>query len=250
MPSRATIAAVMVAILAAARAAGQVETSPGAATFGTFTFSGGTLNTGVSNYDWPINDGGPSTSYPSAPGIPGPSPDANLQVSGWSLIRAVQLLNPFGGPSTPGDFYWDATTTDRLTVHLATLVGPYSTAGAANPVGPMADFDPTLKYVWPALYWQGAYKTHNTAAYPGGPPQDSATLTAATIFDTDGLGGNFPVPPFANPHPGIFSWQLDPKGKELDIVYTPVPEPGAFTLVAAGLLAAWRGAPRQFRRSR
>jgi hypothetical protein len=107
-------------------------------------------------------------------------------------------------------------------------------------MGPMADFDPYQTYKWAIVTYQGSYKTHNPAAYPFGPPTDSATLNASTIFD---LEGDY-APPFANLHPGTFSWQVDPVAKELDLTYTPpqpsVPEPGTFALVAVGMVAAWR----------
>ncbi len=188
--------------------------SPGAPTFGTFGFSGPVENLELSNYDWEINDAGPSSTFPSAPGIPGPSPDANYQVSGWSLNKAIKVQHVHTSFTTPGDFYWDATPSDPLTIHLDTLLGPQSVVGAGLP-GPMADFDPNLTYVWPVVTFQGAYKTNNTAAYPNGPPTDSATLDASTNFDlTDGVPG-----PFANPHPGTFGWLFDGVDKELDIVY-------------------------------
>jgi len=50
-------------------------------------------------------------------------------------------------------------------------------------------------------------------------PTGAVTLNAATTFDTSG---------FLNPIAGTFGWSLDPAGRSLSLMYTPVavPEPG------------------------
>src|SRR5439155_26368231 len=87
----------------------QAGNSPGAASFGRFTFGPG----GVSDYVFAIND---------ATGTPGPAPDAAGLVSGWGLVQAVR--QPVGGVTTSGDFAWTADAAHRLTVALDTLVHP------------------------------------------------------------------------------------------------------------------------------
>jgi autotransporter-associated beta strand protein len=195
---------------------------PGKSSLGTFKFSGPTLAAGVSDYIWPINDAGPSATYPTAPGVAGPAADANGKVSGWSLVRGVQMVSPGSGVTTPGDFYWDASPLDKLNVHLQTLLGPKSAVGGGT-FGAMSDFDPNQSYRWPMVIFDGVYRTDNTSAYPSGPPVDSATLNASTAFD---------LAQFTNSHPGTFGWAFNGP-HELDLVYTPVPEPGTFALVAA-----------------
>jgi MYXO-CTERM domain-containing protein len=193
----------------------QSGNSPGKATFGSFTFGPG----GVNNYLFAIDD---------ATGAAGPSPDANGQVSGWGLVSAVQ--RPIGSVTTPGDFQWTADAAHPLTVHLDTLINP--TTVGTDVAGPMADFDPTKPYSWPAVQWTGNYSG----------PADAAALNSATAFDTTG---------FQNPIAGTLGWSLDTGGHSLSLTYTPsaVPEPGMFGLVAAGLLAVWRRRSRGCRRT-
>jgi MYXO-CTERM domain-containing protein len=189
----------------------QSGNSPGSSSFGSFTFGPG----GVSNYVFAIDD---------ATGMAGPSPDANGQVSGWGLVKAVQ--RPVGAMTTPGDFSWTADPAHKLTVALDTLVNP--TAVGTDIAGPMAVFDPSRPYSWLAATWAGNY----------GGPADAAALNAATSFDTSS---------FLNPIAGTFGWSLDLPDHSLSLTYTPsaVPEPGALGLVALGLSAAWRDCRRR-----
>jgi fibronectin-binding autotransporter adhesin len=193
----------------------QSGNSPGQASFGSFTFGPG----GVSNYVFAIDD---------ATGTAGPSPDVNGQVSGWGLVNSVQ--RPIGSVTTPGDFAWSADPAHPLTVHLDTLVNP--TTVGTDIAGPMADFDPTKQYSWPAVQWTGGYFG----------PADAAALNAATAFDTAG---------FANPIAGTFGWSLDAGEHSLSLTYTPsaVPEPGTLVLMGlAGLsVAMWRRRPKRSR---
>jgi PEP-CTERM motif len=111
---------------------------------------------------------------------------------------------------------WTATPTDKLTVAIDTLANP--TTVGTDVAGAMADFDPSRAYSWPAAHWAGSYSG----------PTDSASLNAATSFDTTG---------FLNPTAGSFGWSFDPAAQTLSLTYTPsaVPEPG--TLVLTGLAA-------------
>ncbi len=198
----------------------QTGNSPGSATFGTFIFSGPAGNTGVSNYLWQIDDPGPSAMFPSAPGVAGgTSAQAGSTDFGWSINKAVHA-----GPS-PGNFQFNATTTDKLTVVLQTLTG--ATTVGNDILGPMQNFDPNNLpfYSWPLVSWAGTYT---------GPTTDAA-LDADTIFDTSSG-------PFANSIPAgaTFTWHLDMVNKQLDLVYTPIPEPGTLALTGlAGLAAGW-----------
>lgn len=185
----------------------QAGNSPGKVTFGSFTFGPG----GVNDYVFAIND---------ATGSAGPAPDAAGQVSGWGLVQSVALS--VGSTTNTGDFAWTADPAHKLTVALETLVNP-ATVGT-DVAGPMAHFDPTQAYAWPAVTWAGAYT---------GPVEGSA-LATATTFDTAG---------FLNPTAGTFGWNLDTAANTLSLTYTPVPEPA--TLALAGLAAigmAWRRA--------
>jgi hypothetical protein len=166
----------------------QAGNSPGTARFGSFTFGPG----GVDRYLFSIND---------ADGIAG-------QSSGF--VEAVRQA--VGGTMTAGDFAWTADPGNRLTVALETLAGLQA--------GPMAAFDPTQPYAWPAVTWAGTYTG----------PADAATLTAATAFETSG---------FVNSVGGVFGWSLDTGARTLSLTYTPVPEPGALALVAGGLVVGW-----------
>ncbi len=183
----------------------QTGNSPGSATFGNFVFGPG----GVSNYIFAIDD---------ATGVAGPSPGSSGLVSGWGLIKAVQVSLATG--TTSGNFTWTATPTNPLSVAIDTLVNP--TMVGTDVAGPMADFDPTQAYSWTAAHWTGTYAG----------PTDVATLDADTSFNTTG---------FANPIAGTFGWSLDPAGQTLSLVYTPsaVPEPGTLALVGLAAAAGW-----------
>ena len=190
----------------------QSGNSPGKASFGSFTFGPG----GVTNYAFAIDD---------ATGAAGPEPDAIGHVSGWGLVSAIQRL--VGPAATPGDFAWTADLVRPLTVHLDTLLNP--TTVGTDVAGPMADFDPSKPYSWPAVEWAGAYSG----------PTDPASLNAATAFDTTA---------FVNPIAGKFGWSLDLGSRSLSLTYTPsaVPEPGTtalLTVVAAGWAAVRRRRP-------
>ena len=138
----------------------QAGNSPGSASFGRFVFGPG----GVSNYVFAIDD---------ATGQSGPTPDALGHVSGWGLINAVKQTQ--GSATYSGDFTWTATPANQLTVSIDTLVNP--TTVGTDVAGPMADFDPTIAYSWPAARWGGTYSVR--------PAQPA--LDAATDFDTSGF---------------------------------------------------------------
>jgi autotransporter-associated beta strand protein len=198
----------------------QSGNSPGTSSFGTFTFGPG----GVTNYQWQINDPGPSPTFPSAPGIAGGTSSVTGSPDfGWSLIKAIKV-----GPS-PGNFTWTATAASPLTVILQTLTG--QTTVGNDVLGPMQNFDNSHAYSLQFVTWAGNYTG----------PTDSATLNSETIFDQSSG-------PFANTIPpgATFGWTVKFNSGtsgpgELDLTYTPVvPEPGALSLTGlAGLAAGW-----------
>lgn len=201
--------------------------SPGRATTGAIVLGGpNDPNQGLSSYTWEINDAGPSGTHPNAPGTMGPQPNAADVVSGWGLLSAVSRTQP---PVTSGNFSWDATPTDPLTIHMQTMQANYDAAhnptltGGYEPVGDntlglMADFDPTQSYSWRLFDYAGTYTG----------PTDTASLDASTIFDDAN---------FQNSHPGRFDLVLNQTNQEMDLLYTPaaVPEPGTLLLSVLGI---------------
>jgi autotransporter-associated beta strand protein len=183
----------------------QAGNSPGVATFGKFVLGPG----GVANYVFAIDN---------ATGAAGPIPNAAGQVSGWGLVKAISHLS--GSSNTSGDFVWTATPADKLTVSLETLLNP-TTVGIDLP-GPMAHFDPTREYSWPAFEWSGTYTG----------PTDAAVLNAATTFDVNGV---------QNQLAGQFGWSFNQGDQVLSLTYTPtaVPEPGTLMLVAFAAGGSW-----------
>ncbi|HEX4591051.1 MAG TPA: PEP-CTERM sorting domain-containing protein [Gemmataceae bacterium] len=137
----------------------------------------------------------------------------------------------------PGNVIWTATSNpgNQFNMSLQTLINPTNLSNEipgpmdnfhTEPMAPPLPDDGNQSFVWPFVVWGGTYTG----------PMDDATLTMATIFDTSN---------FANPHPGRFSLHLDGASKQMDLVYTAVPEPGTLALTAVGLLGVWR-----FRRRR
>jgi hypothetical protein len=180
----------------------QKNDAPMTHNFTNLTFGPG----GLTTVTWEIDDPGPSSTFPNAPGVAGPI-SFNY---GWDLFKTVT-------------FNWTATPSSPLTVVLETLTA--QTTVGNDVAGPMPDFDPNLRYSWEFVVWSGTYS---------GPSSDGS-IGGSTVFDT-----TF----FFNPHPGTFGWQLidhgTGNGGELDLIYTPAPEPGSLALVAAGLFAVWR----------
>jgi hypothetical protein len=213
--------------------------SPGVSVFSELTIGPGNGN--LLNFDWQINDAGPSATYPHAPGVAGGNPfpqNGGLTVSGWSLLASEMLAGPGHGVSS-GNLNWTATSQpgSQFDLQLETLLGPTTPAGVTTD-GPMSDFDPTKNYVWPFVAWEGTYTG----------PTDAPTLTADTLFDTSGFLNS------VGPPPGTFSIVYDgnpvvlyggiPFAGSLDLVYTPVPEPGTLGLVGLGALVVLRRAIR------
>ena len=100
----------------------------------------------------------------------------------------------------------------------------------------MANFNPLAPYDWPFLTYAGTYSG----------PTDSATLTADTLFDTSQFINSM--------MPGsTFSLALEQNpggGGSIDILYTPVPEPGTLALVGLGGLAlSWTARRRRAKAS-
>jgi hypothetical protein len=193
---------------------------------------------GTQVFDWQINDAGPSSTFPSAPGVAGgATPQApSGQVSGWSLITSEIVTNPI--PTSNGSLAWSATSLpgNQFDFQLETLVGPFTLIGSTVD-GPMSDFDPTQHYVWPFAAWQGTYTG----------PTSSAALTADTLIDlsefSNAIAPNATFSIAYNGNPVVFGGE--PYVGSLDLVYTPVPEPGTLGLVGMGSLVVLRRAIRR-----
>jgi hypothetical protein len=204
-PAKAAAVAVVTVALSATPVAGQFLT-----TFGQLVLGPG----GTQNFDWLIND----ATYYVHEGPP-PPPDYEF---GWGLLSAEKKMDPLTGQLSSGNLSWSATSmpAHEINMSLQTLVYP---AQIGNEVpGPMINFDPNSAYKWKFVEWQGTYAG----------PTDDATLTATVNFDLSN---------FLNPHPGTFSLYYDGLGEEIDLVYSPVPEPSALALlaVAAGAGVAY-----------
>jgi hypothetical protein len=165
-------------------------------------------NSGLSILNWQINN---------ATGVAGPIPDANDQVSGWTLVPVRKKQQ--GITTSTGNLTWAATSApgSQLQLSMQTLLNPTTVGNDVQ--GAMANFDPNHTYSWETFSWQGIYSG----------PTDDALLTSTTAFDMQN---------FVNSFTGRFGWHLDLANSQIDLVY--VPEPGTFALTALGLLAAWR----------
>jgi fibronectin-binding autotransporter adhesin len=176
---------------------------------------------GVQTFTWQINDGGKSTSFPNAPGVAGPSPlppPAPQTVSGWSLILSTKQIDPLTGQLSTGDLHWLASpgAGNQFQLALQTLINP-TPVGTDNP-GPMSDFDPNINFSWPLITWQGTFFG----------PATSAELTADTLLDTTAFSN-------ATQPGSTFSLAFDPVNpKQIDLLYTAVPEPGTLALTGLG----------------
>ena len=106
----------------------QAGNSPGKATFGQLVLGPG----GTQAFNWQINN---------ATGVAGPPPDANNQVSGWSLLCAEKIVDPFTGQTSTGDLNWTATSVagNQFNMALQTLINPITVGQDTQ--GAMANFD-------------------------------------------------------------------------------------------------------------
>jgi hypothetical protein len=193
--------------------------------------SGPILNSGASNVGWTFTDAGPSATYPNAPGVAGGTPvgTTGQRGYGWSILEAPIMTFGPAHIHTTGNFIWDATPADPFKFDFETRSPTSLTSDNNQVLAPMEDFDPTLRYSWVVLSWEGQYLTKNLAAYPNGPPTDPAMLKASTIFDTSRDLNPSDDGPMTSRN---FSWSLDVPDKTLSLIYTPMPEPGSFVLVA------------------
>lgn len=177
-----------------------VGNSPGRATNGSFVFNGG------GQFIFQINN---------AVGMPGPVPDGNSQVSGWSLIE-VKALNDEDLGITTGAFTVSATAGSKYTIKLQTLQNP-TTVGSDN-FGPAANFNPNQSYSWAFMTYEGSYTG----------PSDLNTVL------------NIDTSQFANVTNGTFSIVNNAAMQTVSIEYAPVPEPGSILCLTALTLGLYR----------
>jgi T5SS/PEP-CTERM-associated repeat protein len=171
---------------------------------------------GTSAFNWQINN---------ATGTAGPTPDANNQVSGWSLLSVEKLIDPFTGQLSSGDLNWTATSVagTQFNMSLQTLINPITVGQDTQ--GAMANFNNLQPYAWKFVSWQGTYTG----------PTDDAALSATVLFDASNFVNTLDPA-------GKFSLHYDGVAKEIEVIYA-VPEPGSLTLgglAAIGWVAYWR----------
>ena len=144
------------------------------------------------------------------------------QVSGWSLISAGEDRRPVTGQTEHRGPDLDGHQLAGTAVqHVVADADQPDTVGPGQPGRRWPTSTHSMQYVWKFVSWQGNYTG----------PTDDATLTATVLFDADEL---------RQPAPGgTFSLHYDGPGKEIDLVYTPVPEPGTLALTAAAAGVAW-----------
>jgi autotransporter-associated beta strand protein len=167
----------------------------GTGTFGTVTtINGGVFAPGSSpgtatTNDLPVNGGGTlEFEISNAAGTAG-------QLSGWDLIVA----QPTVFSPTSATVRLTATAGNKYTVRVASRLD----SGDRNTAGPAANFDPTQPYAWKLV--DGSHpNTTTTGAFD--PNQ--------FLIDKSG---------FANTHAGTFAVEQRDGGKNLYLVYTPVP---------------------------
>jgi len=191
--------------------------SIGKVTYVNATFGPG----GVSNMAFQISDvNGPSGGAPSGSATGTPT-------SGYGLFNVSQTLT------------WTATSTNKLTVQLQSLLNNDIVGGPDNS-GPVYNFHNNQSYTWPLIKWTTGYLSSN--------PQTSQALNATVNIDS--------ATAFANVNPlngGTFAVSLSGNTVgtgpgEIDIVFTPAATPEPATVL--GLAAAGLGLVRVVRRRR
>jgi fibronectin-binding autotransporter adhesin len=181
----------------------QAGNSPGIAVFGQLVLGPG----GIEDYNWQIKN---------ATGVVGPQEGGYP----WSLMSVEGVTDPLLNLTTSGNLTWSASAAAGSQFHMALQTLLNSSTIGNDIQGPMANFDPHFGFSWMVVQWQGIYTG----------PTDDAALSATANFDLTN---------FANPHPGGFSLHFDGANKEIDLVYTPVPEPDTLVLTAAAAGLAW-----------
>lgn len=207
----------------------QTGNSPGIATTGSTSLSG-PLGGQTSNINFQINN---------AAGTAGPTPDANNQVSGWSLLQVQRRTGSPVALQSNGNLTWSATSSDKLTINLQTLLNP--TTIGNDIAGPMANFDPNLPASW-------LFIRQVNVTTPGGPlgtytgPTDNATLTGSVNFVLSG---------FLNTIPSTATFGINfldnstatIASREFYITYNPnlqpVPEPMSLIIAGATAVGLW-----------
>ena len=178
----------------------QAGNSPGAASFGAFTFGPG----GVDRYVFSINDADGGQARP-----------VRTAVSGWGLVKAER--RQVGGDDDDRRLRLDRGRGPQAD-GCRVAPGDDSSGSDAGRADGRLRPDAAVRLAGRAL---GRHLHRARPTRRRWPRRRRSTRPASR-----------------NPIGGMFGWSLDAAGQTLSLTYTPVPEPGTFALAAIAVGAA------------